>query len=686
MSYEQWFAYPTYRPNQRLMLESVERCVKRGEHCVLMIDAPTGSGKTSAISAVLSAKGTRRVVIALRTTSQVEAYLSEIRRIRERTGRMPTIAYLVGKPKMCPLAREFESPYAGCELLRILTKNALEARMRTLGRERYDVDEDAVLRARMESEQAGDRSMCPYYARSKSAVLTEDGVAFLPSDAALKDAARITSEVLSPSQLRRACPLTCPYEVMALSARHADVVVLNYHHVLDERMRDAMFGWLGIEPEESILVVDEAHNAGSAVRSINSVHIDVRTTERALSELDVFLKSEDARALRDDVLAAKGVLERLKRYVQAAEGRASEEVLDPEAIMNSVLGEVLERADERVVVSILDLSQAIKQHKEKLSEYSEVRLAKVAEFLRMCLVATKSDACIVAKGEEGRVWAGEIDPSPHLRRLVDSMSCTIMLSGTLSPLPAYELYFFAQENRAEKLSLTNSFPAENRLVLVSKTATTLSSRRTDAHNVSEIKGHLRGLIEGVEGNVALYFTSYGMLEQYRAFCEQCARGAGKRLFCEPREARRIPSLLRDFFACATDGGAVMLAVCGGKLSEGIDYVGSSLKGAAVIGLPLSAYTGVQRRINQYYVRRYGRERGMLLAYTLPALNRAMQALGRVLRSEHDTGVLMLCDSRFASPNVAQHLPTWLKEEMVMVDAEDSSLISQWAKGRSTAHT
>jgi len=681
MAHEQWFAYSAYRPNQKLMLERVEQCVKRGGHGVLMIDAPTGSGKTSSISAVLAARGNQKVVIALRTTSQVEVYLNEVRKIREHTHKAPTIAYLVGKPKMCPLSSEFENPYAGCELLKILTRNAIEARMNTLKKKKYDVDDDAVLKAQMKGEMPGERSMCPYYAHSKSAVLTEEGVSFQPSQAALKGAATIVKDVLSPSQLRNACPLTCPYEVMALSARYADIVVLNYHHVLDERMRDAMFAWLNIEPENSILMVDEAHNVGSAVRSINTVRLDVRTIGKALSELDAFLRSEDGRKMGDDILSARGILERLKSYVEHTESRQPEEVLDPERLCSLVLGEVLERADERLVVSVLDLAQAIKQHRERRSEFSDVRLEAVGEFLRMCVRAKESDACIVARGEEGKVWAGEIDPSQHIRRLVDSMGCTVMLSGTLSPLHAYELYFFAQEERAEKLSLSNSFPPENRLVLVSRNATTLSSKRADAHNISEIKGHIRALIEDVDGNVALYFTSYGMLEQYRAFCERCAQGANKRTFCEGREARLIPRLLREFFASAGEGGGVLLAVCGGKLSEGIDYVGSSLKGAAVIGLPLSAYTGVQRRINRYYVRRYGRERGMLLAYTLPALNRAMQALGRVLRSEQDTGVLMLCDSRFASAGLAQYLPSWLREELVVVDAHDTSLISQWEKER-----
>lgn len=62
-------------------------------------------------------------------------------------------------------------------------------------------------------------------------------------------------------------------------------------------------------------------------------------------------------------------------------------------------------------------------------------------------------------------------------------------------------------------------------------------------------------------------------------------------------------------------------MCGGKLAEGIDYKGEALKGVAVVGLPLSAYDEIQKEINSYYTMKYGKIKGMLIAYTLPAINR-----------------------------------------------------------------
>ncbi len=106
---------------------------------------------------------------------------------------------------------------------------------------------------------------------------------------------------------------------------------------------------------------------------------------------------------------------------------------------------------------------------------------------------------------------------------------------------------------------------------------------------------------------------------------------------------------------------------------------------AVIGLPLAAYNEIQREINGYYTRKYGPAKGMLIAYTLPAINRAMQAAGRVIRAESERGVLLFCDRRFSEQGageVGSFLPGWVKEEMILADAGEGrerilEKVAQW---------
>lgn len=118
---------------------------------------------------------------------------------------------------------------------------------------------------------------------------------------------------------------------------------------------------------------------------------------------------------------------------------------------------------------------------------------------------------------------------------------------------------------------------------------------------------------------------------------------------------------------------MLTGVCGGKLAEGIDYKGEALKGVAVVGLPLAAYDEIQREINSYYTMKYGRTKGMLIAYTLPAINRGLQAAGRVIRAESERGVLLFCDRRFKDDDlggVNRFLPSWVRDELIVVDARE----------------
>jgi DNA excision repair protein ERCC-2 len=122
-------------------------------------------------------------------------------------------------------------------------------------------------------------------------------------------------------------------------------------------------------------------------------------------------------------------------------------------------------------------------------------------------------------------------------------------------------------------------------------------------------------------------------------------------------------MLREFMALPGTGRfGILFAVCGGKWSEGLDYRGEMLAGALVIGLPLAPFNRVRRMVIEYFRMKFGTE-GEFISYTLPAINRALQALGRVLRTPEDRGMLVLGERRFLEPRVRAGLPPWMQEEM-----------------------
>ena len=106
--YLDYLPYESLRPHQDRMLDAVYDVVSRGNQGILMIDAPTGTGKTSCISAALAA-APGKIVVAVRTVSQIDIYIDEINRIWSKTRHKPEIAYMVGKQRICPLEGEFRA-------------------------------------------------------------------------------------------------------------------------------------------------------------------------------------------------------------------------------------------------------------------------------------------------------------------------------------------------------------------------------------------------------------------------------------------------------------------------------------------------------------------------------------------------------------------------------------------------
>ena len=65
---------------------------------------------------------------------------------------------------------------------------------------------------------------------------------------------------------------------------------------------------------------------------------------------------------------------------------------------------------------------------------------------------------------------------------------------------------------------------------------------------------------------------------------------------------------------------------------------------------------VNERMRDVMQARFGR--GYDYTYLYPGLRKVVQAAGRVIRTEHDEGVLVLIDDRYGRPEVRQLFPAW----------------------------
>ena len=89
---------------------------------------------------------------------------------------------------------------------------------------------------------------------------------------------------------------------------------------------------------------------------------------------------------------------------------------------------------------------------------------------------------------------------------------------------------------------------------------------------------------------------------------------------------------------------IALALIGGAFGEGIDLVGDSLIGVVIVGIGLPKINYESNKIVDYY--KQNDINGFNYAYTYPGMNKVMQAVGRLIRSETDKGAALLIDERY----------------------------------------
>ena len=120
----------------------------------------------------------------------------------------------------------------------------------------------------------------------------------------------------------------CPWKVARESASYADIVVCDYNHIFVEAVRESSLSAMGLELEDIILVVDEAHNLPDRIRRGFERRITMKVIRDAIFEIEEHserIQSEGASLEGEDSDANESELDRLRR-MKAAMKRLRDEL------------------------------------------------------------------------------------------------------------------------------------------------------------------------------------------------------------------------------------------------------------------------------------------------------------------------------------------------------------------------
>ena len=454
----------------------------------------------------------------------------------------------------------------------------------------------------------------------------------------------------------------CPFELSLDVSVWADAVICDYNYVFDPQ------GYLRRHFAEDGgaygFLVDEAHNLVDRAREMFSADLDggeIRDVRRAikksaprcvkaLQQLEAAMRKLGSAGEGPEASgAASNSVEELNLFpAKAATIRVDGQGVSTSPDFPDGLIEPLEAALGEAEAWLV---------KNQLAAFREDLLAlyfRMHAFRRTAEDYDERFVTIVENDPVAKVRLFCRDPSLLLRKSLARGRAAIFFSATLTPVDYYRT-LLGGEPEDPVLQLASPFPAENLAVLIQdRIATQLRGR---AESLGEVVEAIGTLVEGRSGNYLVYFPSNQYLNdtllEFRRRFPAIPVVSQRPGMTEPERDK----FLADF---SVEHGVTLVgfAVLGGIFGEGIDLVGERLIGAVIVGVGLPQL-GVERDlIRDYFQLQNGA--GFDYAYTFPGMNRVLQAVGRVIRSESDRGVVLLIDARFNELRYRRLFPAWWK--------------------------
>jgi len=244
-----------------------------------------------------------------------------------------------------------------------------------------------------------------------------------------------------------------------------------------------------------------------------------------------------------------------------------------------------------------------------------------------------------------------LDPSLSSTVIFEHCYSAILMSGTLTPTSMYNDLLGFPAKRTIQKEFGSPFPKKNKLTMIIPQTTTKFSER-DENQFKEIAKICGDITNNINGNCALFFPSYMLLDYVNRYFAEISN---KKII------REIPNLSKEGkydileeFKNSSKKGAVLLGVASGSFGEGVDFPDNLLKCVVVVGIPLQKPDLETNELIRYYDNKFGH--GWDYGYLFPAILKSLQNAGRCIRSETDKGVIVFLDQRYAWPNYKRCFP------------------------------
>jgi ATP-dependent DNA helicase DinG len=604
------------RPSQQEMLAACERVVTSGG--TLLVEAPTGVGKTFAyaIPAILSGK---RTIISTNKKNLQDQLIQKD---------LPLLARV--KHFRFAAAKGFSN------YLCLLSLHGFEPK----------TPAEAQERARL----------------LRWAETTEDG-----EQDSLMPPSPIWDEVCADAAgcLRQDCPYydQCFYFRARERWFGADLLVVN-HALLAADAALALEAGRGLLPDAEILIIDEAHALEDAFSSAFTRWVSRHTLENLIREvttLDRRLAAKAHSALSRLQTLAPTFFEQVRARYPAERRR-----ITPEEFALRTEAELLLQTLMQLQATIEDFlakeSPTLFAQSEARAHLVQIRkcaawVAQVGATLLNFLEPIQTGSPLVrwteSSDQKATLSVAPLSPQTELRDgLLARFGAIILTSATLSVGGDFRYIQKQLGIDGETLALASSFDYARQVRLCLHTLQPPERGNLSEKYLDELARRIARIVEGTGGGALVLFTNARVLDET---ARRLRESLSALVLCQGEESRA--QLLSKFRA---DGNAVLLGL--DSFWEGIDVPGPALRAVIITRIPFEVPDDPVHEARVERLREEGRD--PFNEYILPrAALKLKQGFGRLIRTATDTGEVHILDGRVLTRSYGKRLLRALPPEM-----------------------
>lgn len=421
----------------------------------------------------------------------------------------------------------------------------------------------------------------------------------------------------------------CPFEFQLDLSLFCDVIIADYNYLFDPFVYLRRF--FDQKQGEYIVLIDEAHNLARRVSDNYSKRLDFTS----FYTFRKTLKGEKHKAVR-----------RLINRIVKVLVEYSNDIIPPYQTINEFPQALLVLLEKFLTVG----SEYMQQLGPEVTDEFRDFFFEVNKFIKIHSVINDNFVQYIEIDQDKtffpKFYIKCLNPELFINSALTGVDHAIFFSATLAPENYYKTILGIKN---DIIHVTNPFKKGQLLIMTDATVSLFYKDREQT--LDAVVDRIVKATAVKTGNYLVYTPSfaylellYRKLEKYDTFELTVQK---ERMSDFEKEA------YLDGFTFAPTKTTLGLAVLGGSFSEGVDLVSDRLSGIFILGVGYPPPSFEKELEKEYFDKML--DDGVSYAYVYPALNKILQTMGRVIRTEKDYGFILLMDRRYNYSPYREHL-------------------------------